>query len=300
MASRNSFLVNWVRGAYGQEMGLVPVLEQQTTDLKDDPELRRKLDMHLQKTREHAKLLGDYLRQAGINPSSIRPREPITASLIPSNGGQPDFSQQTVLIDYVNEGFETAEYRALTSLADMVGDEDASKVFEQILKDEIALSNELARQLPGEDGSMSAEGAAAQENVRIARECNAALNAYDYDRIARSITADFRMQTPVFAGWLDRAKARAEMESWHTAFPDHHFEIQRIIPGGDDVVLEWTFSGTQNGPLRNPNGADFPATGRHAKMRGITCLRFRDGKMAEERDYYDTGTILQQLGIMPG
>jgi ferritin-like metal-binding protein YciE/predicted ester cyclase len=300
MASRNSFLVNWVRGAYGQEMGLVPILEQQMTDLKHDPELRRKLDMHLQKTREHAKLLEEYLQQAGINPSSIRPREPVTASLIPSNGGKPDIAQQTVLIDYVNEGFETAEYRALTSLADMVGDEDASEVFEQILKDEIALSNELARQLPGEDGSMSAEGAAAQENVRIAREGSAALNAYDYDRVMRYLTDDYRLQVPGIAGWLDWPKARVQHEIRHTAFPDHHFELHRIIASGDDVVADGSVSGTQTGPYRLPDGSEIPATGRSINLPFITWLRFRDGKIAEERQYYDRGTILQQLGVMPG
>jgi ferritin-like metal-binding protein YciE len=57
MATRDAFLVNWVKTAYSMELGLVPVLEKQTTQVQGDPELRQAIDRHLQQTRQHAELL---------------------------------------------------------------------------------------------------------------------------------------------------------------------------------------------------------------------------------------------------
>ena len=177
------------------ELGLVPTLELQTTQLEVDPELRKGLDLHLQKTRQHAELLRDYLQRNGENPASIRPTDPITKAYIRPNGGDPDRTRENELIDYVNEAFEVASYRRLSSLANMVGDHEASKVFEQILEDEIAITDVVGKRLPGHNGITGAEGIPEHDKQQY-HDLMGALNAHDLDRYQRYLTADFRLDSP--------------------------------------------------------------------------------------------------------
>jgi steroid delta-isomerase-like uncharacterized protein len=295
MASNDAFLIDWVKGAYGMELGLAPVLEQQTTQLLHDRELRKGLDLHLEKTRRHAQLLRDYLQRRGVDPGSIPPRDPVTKVEVRANGGDPDIAFQTELIDYVTEAYEVASYRALRSLAEMIDDRDASGVFEQILGDEIAITDALDRRLPGHDGGPEVAGARAGENIRLAVEVVDALNAHDMARYEGYLTADYGVEVPGVAEELDRNQNRAMMETGNLAFPDEHFDVRRMIAAGDDVVIEWIWAGTHLGPLKTPDGPEIAATGKQVRMRGSTVLHFRGGRVAEERDYFDPGEIMQQL-----
>ena len=138
------------------------------------------------------------------------------------------------------------------------------------------------------------------DNVTIARDVLDALNAHDLDRFERYLTPDFRVQVPGIAEPQDREQTRAMMQTGLTAFPDDHFDIQRVIASGDDVVVEWIWTATHLGPLGDPSGPEIAATGRKVRMRGSTALRFRDGKLAEERDYFDPNEIMQQITAAPG
>jgi steroid delta-isomerase-like uncharacterized protein len=282
------------------ELGLLPELEEQTTRLFGEPELRKGLDQHLQKTRQHVELLGNYLQGKGVNLSSIRPKDPVTKTLIHPNGGHPNTARQTELIDYVTEAFEVASYRALSSLAHMVGDNEAGKVFERILGDEIAIANELDKRLPGHNGSMGAEGAPVHDNVAIVRQAFAALNDHDLEGFVQLLAADFRGEMPGIEGAVDREQTLAMMKDGFKAFPDQRFDVQRIIAAGDDVIAEWISTATNLGPIPDPTGAESPATGRRIRFRGSSAFCFKDGKIAEERDFFDIDEINRQLGVTPG
>lgn len=300
MTSQNAFLIDWVKGAYGMELGLAPMLEQQTAGLIDDPELRKGLDLHLKKTRRHAELLRDYLQRMGENPSTIGPTDPITKAFIQPNGGDPSAVLQTELIDYVTEAFEWALYRGLNSLAVSVGDLEASKVAEQILKDEMAIVGLLDKRLTGGNGGGDAQDAAAQEKVKTVRAAFDALNHGDMDRFNKLLAPDYRCEMPGITGTVNREQTIEMTKEGLRAFPDQKFDIQRIIASGDDVFVEWIWSGTHLGPLGDPSGQEMPATGRRIKYRGSGAFCFKDGKITEERDYFDLGEMMQQLGLAPG
>jgi predicted enzyme related to lactoylglutathione lyase len=52
--------------------------------------------------------------------------------------------------------------------------------------------------------------------------------------------------------------------------------------------------------MRGPTGANLPPTNRRARVRGNTILRFKNGKIAQSRVLFDSGDLMQQLGLMPG
>lgn len=82
------------------------------------------------------------------------------------------------------------------------------------------------------------------------------------------------------------------------AFPDSRVEITNLFASEDQVLLEYTGWGTNTGPLHLPMG-DVPATGRHAELRICDVSQIRNGKFVSYHSYYDTMTMLQQLGLFP-
>ena len=88
-----------------------------------------------------------------------------------------------------------------------------------------------------------------------------------------------------------------DYERWRTAFPDGTVEITNVIAEGDWVVVEFTNSGTNTGPLRTAIG-DFPPTHRKIKMPYCSVMQIENGKVFGGRDYYDVNTILRQLGLV--
>ena len=66
----------------------------------------------------------------------------------------------------------------------------------------------------------------------------------------------------------------------------------------DHVVLEYTGRGTNTGPLHLPMG-DVLATERQGELRICDVTQTRDGKIISYHTYYDTMTLLRQLGLVP-
>jgi ketosteroid isomerase-like protein len=73
-------------------------------------------------------------------------------------------------------------------------------------------------------------------------------------------------------------------------------EITRIVVEGDWVVVEYTNSGTNAGPLKTAVG-EFAQTNNRIEVQYCSVMEIRDGNVVSGRDYYDAATILRQLGI---
>jgi steroid delta-isomerase-like uncharacterized protein len=74
------------------------------------------------------------------------------------------------------------------------------------------------------------------------------------------------------------------------AFPDFEVQIDQIISDGDDVVVRWSAKGTHLG-----ESLGIPASNRPAGFRGMTWLKFRDGKIVEGWDAWNQGRLIQDL-----
>jgi steroid delta-isomerase-like uncharacterized protein len=84
------------------------------------------------------------------------------------------------------------------------------------------------------------------------------------------------------------------------AFPDGTSEIGRSTESGDMLFAEVTSRGTNTGELVLPDGTTIPATGKPSVVPGMLFAQVRDGKLVEESIYYDSLSVLSQLGLMPG
>jgi steroid delta-isomerase-like uncharacterized protein len=74
------------------------------------------------------------------------------------------------------------------------------------------------------------------------------------------------------------------------AFPDFRQVIERQIVLGDEVVAEWTATGTQQDEF-----IGIPSRGRQIRFSGITWCRVQAGKITEARSWWDRLDLLAQL-----
>jgi steroid delta-isomerase-like uncharacterized protein len=90
----------------------------------------------------------------------------------------------------------------------------------------------------------------------------------------------------------------SRMHSVQTAllagFPDLRYRIIRTLFSGSTAVIECIASGTHSGSF-----AGIAATNKKIDVPATFCLEIVDGKLTDCRSYFDTLTLLEQIGSIP-
>jgi steroid delta-isomerase-like uncharacterized protein len=89
--------------------------------------------------------------------------------------------------------------------------------------------------------------------------------------------------------------ARAFYSNFITGFSNIRFIFTDVFGEGNKLVKHWKFKGKHTG-----NFFGIPATGKDVDLDGATIVLMRDGKIAEEEDFYDNLDMMTQLGQIPG
>ena len=90
---------------------------------------------------------------------------------------------------------------------------------------------------------------------------------------------------------------RKGIEAYDKAFPDLNMEITKIVTHGDTVAVEEVETATFKAPLEVAT-LTIPPTNRFYELRVACFFRVNaKGLIAEMRNYWDTRTFFQQLGI---
>ncbi len=88
--------------------------------------------------------------------------------------------------------------------------------------------------------------------------------------------------------------ARAYYANYLTGFSNIKFTIIDVFGQGDKLVKHWEFKGKHTGTFFG-----IPATGKNVDLEGVTLVKMRGGKIAEEQDFFDNLSFMQQLGQIP-
>jgi steroid delta-isomerase-like uncharacterized protein len=88
--------------------------------------------------------------------------------------------------------------------------------------------------------------------------------------------------------------AKAYYANFLTGFSNIQFTIKDVFGQGEKLVKYWNFKGTHTGLFFG-----IPATGKSVSLDGTTLVRMANGKIAEERDFFDNLDFMTQLGLMP-
>jgi len=92
-----------------------------------------------------------------------------------------------------------------------------------------------------------------------------------------------------------------EAAGFFKGFPDLRFEMVTVIASDErSGAAEARLTGTNTGTLESPTGEEMPPTNKRVDLKGAAFVRLNDrGEIVEERRYYDVGSFLRQLGLMP-
>lgn len=86
---------------------------------------------------------------------------------------------------------------------------------------------------------------------------------------------------------------KAFLETYKTAFPDAHIEIEELVAEGETVVVRWTATGTHDGDLMG-----IEPTGNEVRVMGMEMHHVQDGRLAEGWEIFDGLGMMIQLGVV--
>ena len=137
----------------------------------------------------------------------------------------------------------------------------------------------------------------AQDTALIARKLFESFNRRDIDQLA-SLTLDGSkvINVPLDLTLTGPTGLKGLLQNLLTAFPDGKIEIENLVASEEWVAIELIARGTHKGVLQGPSGP-IPPTHRRIEIHGVNMLHIRNGKIAEQRLFFDTATMLRELGL---
>jgi len=85
---------------------------------------------------------------------------------------------------------------------------------------------------------------------------------------------------------------KAYYNNYLTGFSEVTFTILDAFGQGDKIVKHWRFQGKHTGEFFG-----IPPTGNTVNVEGVTLVKMKDGKIAQEQDFLDNLVFYQQLGL---
>lgn len=118
------------------------------------------------------------------------------------------------------------------------------------------------------------------------------------DSLVYEVYADNFVRVSPAGKFTNTEELSQELQAIERAYPDLSLDMQSYDLCGDKAIVVWTVSGTFTGELSGlkGNGTEFK------DKEGITILTIMDGKVIDDRSYWDSFMILRDAGyqIAPG
>ena len=135
------------------------------------------------------------------------------------------------------------------------------------------------------------------DNATLARRLHEAWNERDFDEIADATAPDAKLTIVGSGDTFEGIEGSREYNKmWADGFPDGRLTVDRVIASGDHVVVEFTGQGTHTGTLVTSMGA-IPPTGRSLTLQLCDVMEFKNGKVRSQKTYFDSGSMMAQLGL---
>jgi steroid delta-isomerase-like uncharacterized protein len=139
----------------------------------------------------------------------------------------------------------------------------------------------------------------ADKMVKTAREQIDAFNTGDWERVRAGLASDSRYDELGTERKIEGPENIVELfKGWKQAFPDTAGTVTSAIASGDTAALEVTWKGTHTGPLTTAEGT-IPASGKSQETPAAIFFTFEGDKIKESRHYFDSLTLLKQIGAQP-
>lgn len=128
-------------------------------------------------------------------------------------------------------------------------------------------------------------------NARLVQDWARLFSPQELDSLMELFTDDV-IYEDVTQGAVNVGKTalRAFAESLLQVFPDVALELSSTFTTATHGGAEWVMRGTQTGDL-----PELAATGKRLALRGASIFEFAEGRIRRVSDYWDKGSLLDQL-----
>lgn len=150
-STADEHLNDWLRDAHAMEQQSEKTLQGQAERLEHYPELRARIEQHIEETRGQQRMIDECLSRRGVSNSVIKDiGGKLTAfGQAMTGAAASDEVVKGAMAGYVLENVEIASYTSLIAAAEAVGDTATRAVCEQILEQEKAMAVWMLHHLPG-------------------------------------------------------------------------------------------------------------------------------------------------------
>lgn len=133
-----------------------------------------------------------------------------------------------------------------------------------------------------------------QRREQVVREHMESENTHDFDVTLQTFAGHPRYElVPTGEVYDGPDEVDRYYRETRTAFPDQRNELIALHHADDAVIAEFTLRGTHEGEFRG-----VPPTGESFECRMAAFFLFEEDRLVCERVYFDTATILTQLGLV--
>ncbi len=143
-------------------------------------------------------------------------------------------------------------------------------------------------------------GSRAESPEAIAAAWIEAVNAHDPPVIEATLHENFIWELGG-SSTEGSAASREAWALWFVGFPDFRFHVLQTISSGLYVVTRVRMTGTHRGEIRFRGVQSMErgpaATGKSFDLPGCAVHEVHDGRIRRLWAYWDTGTLMRQLGI---
>lgn len=143
-------LLGWLKDAYAMEQEAETMMTAMAGRIEHYPELRARIEQHVEETRQQAAQLANCIEQLGGSLPTARGAvaKGMAAMHAAGNAMMSDEVAKGIGISYAFEHMEIASYRALLVAARRVGHAEVVRVCEAILEQEQAMADWLYERQP--------------------------------------------------------------------------------------------------------------------------------------------------------
>ena len=147
--------------------------------------------------------------------------------------------------------------------------------------------------------ALATEALSRDEIVKLARKQVEAFNNGDWEQMRAMLASDSRYDELGTERKIEGPEKIVELfKGWKTAFPDAVGTVTSAVASGNKAALEVTWKGTHTGALETAAGT-IPASGKRQETPAAFFLTFEGDKIKESRHYFDSMTLLKQIGAQP-
>ena len=150
MATPQENLLDWLRDAHAMEQQAEKMLKAQSERLENYPQLKARIDEHIEETLGQQQLIDEELKRLGGSASTLKDVGGKLMAFGQAVGGSlmSDEVIKGAMAGYVFENMEVASYTVLIAAAKAAGDAETQAACEKILPQEVAMAQWLLEHLP--------------------------------------------------------------------------------------------------------------------------------------------------------